>query len=297
MQTPVAAEAGLERQHAGQAGVQQVHALLRTCKGIIDACQAMQPAAVKPEAGPGPSSSAEVTEKLASLQREYASTLGAIRATMQQCRELEQQDQQASAAGGWRRGLPVAGAAQAAQRRVLLPSRTARMLPAPHGLAPCLQATRHLAAAQAAAVAVLAQTRRPSSKLDAWPSGGAAAAGIRAPHASPGPCAAARLAPVATQRTALLRWQAAGVGWVLLARRRPLAPGRSGDDRARDGGRGHPPPYLAARSLVHPPRRQRLEDTNQLVKQMIDRLRLLLDALNMWDAHQTQLAQASAAQQ
>jgi hypothetical protein len=30
---------------------------------------------------------------------------------------------------------------------------------------------------------------------------------------------------------------------------------------------------------------------------MIDRLRLLLDALNMWDAHQTQLAQASAAQQ
>ena len=54
------------------------------------------------------------------------------------------------------------------------------------------------------------------------------------------------------------------------------------------------PHLLASRRA---PCRQRLENTNQLVKQMIDRLRLLLDALNMWDAHQTQLAQAGTPQQ
>lgn len=51
--------------------------------------------------------------------------------------------------------------------------------------------------------------------------------------------------------------------------------------------RGHPP---------HIPmctRRERLEERNQLVKMLIDRLRLLLDALTMWEAHAAQLAAAS----
>jgi hypothetical protein len=79
--------AALGRQQLADSGQQQLLALLQSSKALLDAYSDIQP-------------TAECQQKLAALQQAYLAVSQDIRATLQQCQALEQQEAAASAAGG-----------------------------------------------------------------------------------------------------------------------------------------------------------------------------------------------------
>jgi hypothetical protein len=74
------------RQQLADSGQQQLQALLQSSKALLDAYGDIQP-------------TTECQQKLAALQQAYLAVSQDIRATLQQCEALEQQESAASAAG------------------------------------------------------------------------------------------------------------------------------------------------------------------------------------------------------
>jgi hypothetical protein len=78
--------AAVGRQQLADSGQQQLLALLQSSKALLDAYSDIQP-------------TTEFQQKLATLQQAYLAVSQDIRATLQQCQALEQQEAAASAAG------------------------------------------------------------------------------------------------------------------------------------------------------------------------------------------------------
>jgi hypothetical protein len=78
--------ATLGRQQLADSGQQQLLALLQSSKALLDAYSDIQP-------------TTECQQKLAALQQAYLAVSQDIRATLQQCQALEQQEAAATAAG------------------------------------------------------------------------------------------------------------------------------------------------------------------------------------------------------
>lgn len=103
------------REELSRAGVLQVHELLRTAKGLLDAhAVGVVPSKQEPKQEPQPEESAapaaqqqqgaapdgtDTAAKLHALQQQYQAVVAGLRRTLQQCKELEESEASSRSAG------------------------------------------------------------------------------------------------------------------------------------------------------------------------------------------------------